>query len=177
MAREGRAVGSRSWIPKDLQGISINSSNPFVFSLCSEQTAQLKTRGWPWLLSQGWCGCKTSSDLWEKPSPWGQACLSGPKPDGFWTRTFHILQAHFSLPRLGAWGSRSTPHGEMGRISESRTRITCLPGQMPIHKLAMFFLDPLVGFTPRDPKLCGLVCISEVLRCWAQQWAQLPASH
>lgn len=126
MGREGWPAGSRSWTPRDLQEISINSSNQF-FSLCSELVAQFKKRRWPWFLSQGWQGCITSSDWWEKPGPWGQVNLWGPKPDGFWTRTLHTLQAHFILPRLGAWGSRSTPLGRWeGSLNAEQELLVCV---------------------------------------------------
>lgn len=95
--------------------------------LCSELVAQFKKRRWPWFLSQGWQGCITSSDWWEKPGPWGQVHLWGPKPDGFWTRTLHTLQAHFILPRLGAWGSRSTPLGRWeGSLNAEQELLVCV---------------------------------------------------
>lgn len=119
-------AGSRSWIPRDLQGISINPSNQF-FSLCSELVAQFKKRRQPWFLSQGWQGCITSSDLWEKPGPWSQVHLWGPKLDAFWTGTLHTLQAHFILPRLGAWGSRSTPLGRWeGSLNAEQELLVCV---------------------------------------------------
>lgn len=164
MVREGWPVRSRSWTPRDLQGISINSSNQLIFSLFSELIAQFKTRRWPWLLSQGWRGCITSSDLWEKLSPWGQACLWGPKPAGFWTGTLHTLQAHFSLPRLADWGGRSTPTKDGKDLWMRNKNYLFAWSDANSQTVAMFFLDPFIGFILRDPKLCGVVYISEPLR-------------
>lgn len=174
MVKEGQLVGSRSWIPRDLQGISINSPNQIVFSLCSELIAQFKTRRWPWFLSPGWG--------WMYNLIWlvGKAKSPGPsspvEPKTWWILNWNVTHPPRPLQpaKAGSLGKQEHTPWENGKDlwMQNKNYLFAWPDANS-QTVAKLFLDPFVGFILRDTKLCEVVYISEALRCWAQ----LPASH
>lgn len=163
MVREGRPVGSRSWIPRHLQGISINSLNQFVFSLfrtnCTTQdkeTALAPLSRMTWMYKLIW--------LVGKAESLGLSSPVGPKT--CWILNPSVTHAASPLQpaKAGSLGKQEhTPWEDGNDLWMQNKNYSFAWSDANSQTTAMFFLDPLVGFLLRDPKLCGPVYLSEVL--------------
>lgn len=163
MVREGRPVGSRSWIPRHLQGISINSSNQFVFSLfrtnCTAQDKETTlvplsrmTRMYNliWLVGKA-----------ESPGP---SSPVGPKTCWIPNRNVTHAPSPLQLAKAGSLGKQEhTPWEDGNDLWMQNKNYLFAWSDANSQTMAMFFLDPLVGFILRHPKLCGPVYLSKVL--------------
>lgn len=175
MVREGRPVGSRSWIPRHLQGISINSLNQFVFSLfrtnCTTQdkeTALAPLSRMTWMYKLIW--------LVGKAESLGLSCgaqnLLDSEPQRY-TRCKPTSACQGWEP--GEAGAHPVGRWEWSLNAEQELLVCLVRCQFTNHGNVL--LRPTRWISPKRPQIMWTSLPKRGFKCWGQQWAQLPASH